>query len=103
VPTFDVLSQYIIGVTNAPGVSVANDTNSGGRIATLNDVEYNFSAAAFRAWSGKIRYPGFISFWWSANVSVNNGYSKRFYNFSSSEPNQDASSACMAIRCVKIN
>ncbi len=99
VPTIDQTKSYIMGLVNSG--SWVSATNSYGRIISYNGNTYQFPGSAFRAWSGKVRYPGRVTFLWSSTLTDTEKKARNFYDFKDNE-NSDFICNAMAVRCIKI-
>lgn len=101
VPTYAEISGYILGIKNAPGASVNDPIESYGKIIVHNGTTYNFPGSAFRAWSGKVRYPGRVTFLWTSDIGSTEKRAQDFYDYRTSA-NLDPTCNGMAVRCIKI-
>ena len=102
VPTFDELNGYIKDIDTGKTAQENVSAQSFGRKYTIGDETFMFPGSALRVWSAKVRYPGRLTFFWTATISPS--AEKKALNFYDYRWTTNADPICsgMAIRCIRI-
>ena len=102
VPTFDELNGFIKDIDTNKTTQENVSDQSYGRKYTIGDQTFMFPGSALRVWSAKMRYPGRVTFFWTATISPS--AEKKALDFYDYRWTTNADPICcgMAIRCIRI-